>query len=271
VKGDLKPQLHKRILAVVGSRNASANGFHFARTLAKQAGEQGLCIVSGLARGIDTAAHKGALETGTVAVIAGGIDNIYPPENEGLYKSIVENGAIVTEHPFGMAPHSRSFPSRNRIISGIGMGTLVVEASLKSGSLITARYAADQGRDVFAVPGSPLDPRCRGTNDLLRNGAILTESLEDILPQLRAPSLPLLQAIEEEEHTAYITDKHEQMPENARETVEAKLSPNPVLIDELLQQCHITPPALWPVLLELELAGRLQRHPGNKVSLRIND
>ncbi len=258
------------MLAIVGARNASANGYHFAQKIAREAGEHGQCTVSGLARGIDTAAHKGALESGTIAVVAGGIDHIYPPENESLHHAIAEKGAIVTEHPIGMAPHARSFPSRNRIIAGMSAATLVVEASLKSGSLITARFANEQGRDVFAVPGSPLDPRCKGTNDLLKNGAMLTENIDDILSQLR-PSPLLREPDPDPFEPAKQALSAESDMQRARIDVAEKLSPHPVLVDELLQQCHITPPTLWSVLLELELAGTLQRHPGGKVSLRITD
>ena len=173
VKGDTT-LFARNALAIVGARNASANGRRFARDIALQLGQQGLLVVSGLARGIDGAAHDGALATGTVAVVAGGIDQVYPEENRALHEQIAERGVIVAEMPVGTEPQARHFPRRNRIISGCALGVLVVEAALRSGSLITARFALEQGRDVFAVPGSPLDPRCRGTNDLIRNGAILT-------------------------------------------------------------------------------------------------
>jgi DNA processing protein len=261
----------KACLAIVGSRNASANGYHFAQKLAREAGARGIVIVSGLARGIDTGAHKGALDTGTVGVIAGGIDSVYPPENADLYGQLFEKGCVITENPFGMAPHSRSFPARNRIISGISAATLIVEASLKSGSLITARMAAEQGRDVFAVPGSPLDPRCKGTNDLIRNGAIMCESLDDILPHLMRQN-DLFQENKPPEFKQFSATEVE-MGELAiaRKRVLDKLGPTPVLVDELLRQCDISAPALWLALLELELAGRLVRSAGGKVSLRLTD
>ena len=271
VKGSPEAWKNKKLLAMVGARNCSANGFNFARQIARTCGEQYLTIVSGLARGIDTAAHNGALATGTVAVVAGGIDNIYPPENAKLFEQIEASGAIITEHAFGMAPHSGSLPSRNRIISGMSLGTLVVEASPKSGSLITARYALEQGREVFAVPGSPLDPRCKGTNGLIRNGAVITETTEDILQAL--PSGPRTYRLGEE-----ITPEYQPLPNpeheaetlhNARETIAQKLNAHPVLVDELLLQCHVSANLLWTVLLELELAGRLNRHPGGMVSLRM--
>ena len=176
--------LDRPMVAVVGARNASANGRRLARELAAGLGQGGLVVVSGLARGIDAAAHLGALETGTVAVVAGGVDIVYPEENRGLYDALRRQGAIVAELPLGSEPQARHFPRRNRIISGMALGVLVVEAAARSGSLITARYALEQGREVFAVPGSPLDPRCRGANDLLRRGAVLTETAEDVLSQL---------------------------------------------------------------------------------------
>jgi DNA processing protein len=179
VKGNLS-LLQRECVAIVGSRNASAAGMRFARETARDLGTQDWVVASGLARGIDTAAHKGSLETGTIAVMAGGIDIVYPPENARLHAEIGERGLIVSEVRFGQQPTAQHFPRRNRIISGLSRGVLVVEASLNSGSLITARFAAEQGRDVFAVPGSPLDPRARGTNALLRQGAILTENADDI-------------------------------------------------------------------------------------------
>ncbi len=177
------------IVAVVGARNASANGRRLARELAAGLGEAGIVVASGMARGIDAAAHLGALDSGTVAVLAGGADIVYPEENRGLYDAMRTRGAILAELPLGAEPQARHFPRRNRIISGLALGVVVVEAAAKSGSLITARYALEQGREVFAVPGSPLDPRCRGCNDLLRNGATLTETAADVVDQLG----PLLQ------------------------------------------------------------------------------
>jgi DNA processing protein len=174
------------IVAVVGARNASANGRRFCRDLAAALGQRGVVVVSGLARGIDAAAHLGALETGSIAVVAGGVDVVYPEENRGLHEALAREGAIVAELPLGTEPQARHFPRRNRLISGMALGVVVVEAAARSGSLITARFALEQGRDVFAVPGSPLDPRCRGSNDLLRHGAILTEGAEDVLSQLGA-------------------------------------------------------------------------------------
>ncbi len=171
----------KRTIGIVGARNASATGCQFARKLALDAGAKGLIVSSGLARGIDTAAHNGSVASGTVAVMASGIGKIYPPENNALHDAIAAQGCVITEQPFNAMPHSRAFPGRNRIISGMSSGIVIVEAALKSGSLITARFALEQGREVFAVPGSPLDPRCKGTNHLLRQGAHICESIDDII------------------------------------------------------------------------------------------
>lgn len=264
--------LHAPIVAVVGARNASANGRRLARELAAGLGEAEIVVASGMARGIDAAAHLGALDSGTAAVLAGGADMVYPEENRGLYDALAERGAVVAELPLGAEPQARHFPRRNRIISGLALGVVVVEAAAKSGSLITARYALEQGREVFAVPGSPLDPRCRGCNDLLRNGAILTETAADVITQLgpmhshaprpktvlARPQLPLPQAalpvpVGEDDALAMLVDR---------------LSPTPVAVDELVRQCQLSAALIATLLLELELAGRIERHPGNLVSLR---
>jgi DNA processing protein len=266
--------LKRPAVAVVGARNASANGRRIAREIAADLGRQGIAVASGLARGIDAAAHAGALDTGTIAVVAGGIDIVYPEENRGLYDAIVERGGLViAEAAAGTVPQARHFPRRNRIISGLSLGVVVVEAALRSGSLITARLALEQGREVFAVPGSPLDPRCRGTNDLIRNGARLTESAEDVLdvlqgplgvrppqPPRRATDLPASEH-EEDEPAAGGDD-------DARAVVLERLGPSPVAVDELVRECHLSASTVLTVLLELELAGRLERFPGNQVALR---
>lgn len=259
----------KTPVAIVGARNASASGCQFATKLAHELGEKEVVIVSGLARGIDTAAHKGALASGTVGVIAGGIDNIYPPENKPLFEAIAASGAIISEQPFGALPHAQSFPSRNRIISGMSQGIVVVEASFKSGSLITARFAAEQGREVFAVPGSPMDPRCKGTNALIRDGAILTESAEDVLSGLTSSRRhPLREGkIPAFTYASGPRPAEDELKE-ARKMILEKLGMTPVSVDELLKQCQLSPPIALPILLELELAGRLIRHPGNRVSLK---
>jgi len=258
----------KRAIAVVGARNASANGRRFARDIALQLGQHGLLVVSGLARGIDAAAHEGSLPTGTAAVVAGGVDIVYPEENRALHEAIAERGVILAEMPIGTEPQARHFPRRNRIISGAALGVLVVEAASRSGSLITARYALDQGREVFAVPGSPLDPRCRGTNDLIRRGATLVESVDDILTQL-GPQLAA--ALGEPRREFFAPGAAESAGRNelqrARETILALLSPTPVPVDELVRQCQLSAAVVVTVLLELELAGRIERQAGNQVSL----
>jgi DNA processing protein len=257
--------LGRRTIAVVGARNASANGIRIARQLAADLGNAGLVVASGLARGTDAAAHRGALPTGTIAVMAGGVDVVYPPENVGLYEEIVADGVAVSEMPVGLEPQARHFPQRNRIVSGLSIGVVVVEAALKSGSLITARLALEQGRDVFAVPGSPLDPRARGSNDLLRRGAILTEGAEDVLEAIGQMAVPAPKPLEARENEAPATADRE--VENALPKILEKLGPAPTQVDEIVRQCQLPTAVVHTVLLELELAGRLTRHPGNMVSL----
>lgn len=258
-------------IGMVGARNASANGCAFARRTAGELGQQNHCVVSGLARGIDTAAHLGSLASGTVAVIAGGIDNIYPPENDNLYKQIAQSGAIIAEAPFGTSPIARHFPARNRIIAGMTAGVVVIEASEKSGSLITAQYALDYHREVFAVPGSPMDPRCKGSNDLIRNGAVLTESIQDITRNLQPVNVPTLREPSGHGFAEAPPALHsEQELDSLRDTLIGKLGAEPVLLDELLIQCDTTPSLLYRILLELELAGRLTRYSGGRVSLLVD-
>ncbi|MEX1206637.1 MAG: DNA-processing protein DprA [Dongiaceae bacterium] len=257
-------------VAVVGARNASANGMRLAETLARELGAAGFVVVSGLARGIDGAAHRGSLDSGTVAVLAGGIDVVYPPENEALHRAIAGRGALIAEQPQGTQPQARHFPYRNRLISGLALGVVVVEAALRSGSLITARLALEQGREVFAVPGSPLDPRSRGANDLLRQGAVLVETAADVLAALEGmtrPSLTEPPAPDFAPAGPAATDDPELG--EARERIESLLGPTPVAVDELLRRCQVSAPVVGTVLLELELAGRLERHPGHRVSLLL--
>ena len=272
VRGHTHLLQEKNLIGMVGARNASANGCAFARKLASDLGAGKFTVVSGLARGIDTAAHRGSLSTGTIAVIGGGIDNIYPAENAALYEEIAATGCIVSELPFGMAPHAKSFPARNRIIAGMSRGVAVIEASLKSGSLITADYANDYGRDVYAVPGSPMDPRCTGTNSLLKQGATLLESARDILSSLSPMGdLPLAEADAPQFAEATLPGISEDMLAEAREAVLAALSYSPTLLDDVLTASGTTPHLLMAVLLELELADRLERHPGARVSLRTGE
>ncbi|CAO3422809.1 DNA-processing protein DprA [Azospirillum doebereinerae] len=260
--------LQKRAVALVGARNASLNGKKFAESLARDLGAAGLLVVSGLARGIDTAAHTGALATGTAAVVAGGIDVVYPPENERLYRDIVAQGVVVAESPVGTQPQARHFPRRNRLISGLSLGIVVVEAALRSGSLITARMALEQGREVMAVPGSPLDPRCQGTNNLIRQGAALIESADDVLRALETLRPPSLAERQRDLFTAPSpAEPDESELARARALVLENLGPSPVTIDELVRGCQLSAPVVLTVVLELELAGRVQRQPGHQVSL----
>ncbi|HYM17005.1 MAG TPA: DNA-processing protein DprA [Micropepsaceae bacterium] len=261
----------REMVAVVGARNASALGMKFAAMLAADLGAAGLVVVSGLARGIDSAAHRASLATGTIAVVAGGIDVVYPPENQPLYDAIKEKGALVSELPVGVAPLPRHFPRRNRLISGLSRGVVVVEAAERSGSLITANYALEQNREVFAVPGSPLDPRAKGSNRLIRDGAVLTESAEDVLSALQ-PIIGHAFREARPSEPAQVFDLPRQDVEGEADRVRAsvgeKLGPSPVEIDELVRQCEAPAPTILSVLLELELSGRIQRHPGNRISWR---
>ncbi|MEX2296709.1 MAG: DNA-processing protein DprA [Dongiaceae bacterium] len=268
-RGDLS-LLTAPAIAIVGARNASAGGRRIAETLARELGETGFVIVSGLARGIDAAAHRGALATGTIAVFAGGLDVVYPSENEGLAAEIAAHGLLLAELAPGTQPLARNFPRRNRIVSGLALGAIVVEAAIKSGSLTTARLALEQGREVLAVPGSPLDSRCRGTNRLLREGAVLVEETTDVVeaigplaalrprqPRPTGPDQairPALQPIE-------------QSQEIIAATLLERLGASPVPVDELIRQCSFSAPVVRTMLLELELAGRLERHPGDAVSM----
>ena len=262
--------LKRDMVGVVGARNASALGIKFATRLAADLGSAGLVVVSGLARGIDHAAHTGSLETGTVAVVAGGVDVIYPPEHHALYNDIRARGAIVSEMPLGMAPLSRHFPRRNRLISGMARGVVVIEAAERSGSLITANYALEQGREIFAVPGSPLDPRAKGANRLIKDGAALTEGAEDVLAALRPILGGGFQDPPDGDSSGpnIASQASEREADAVRGLVEEKLGPAPVDIDELIRQCGAPSAAILTVILELELAGRVQRHPGNRVSWR---
>jgi len=258
------------IVAIVGARNGSAVGQKFTRQIASALGLEGFVIASGLARGIDTAAHTASLEHGTIAVVAGGIDITYPPENAGLQKTIGERGLLISERSPGFSPRGKDFPRRNRLISGIALGVVVVEAAERSGSLITARLAGEQGREVFAVPGSPLDPRAAGTNNLLRQGATLVTSAEDIVEAL-APILgrpPVPPAIELASSDETVTPAPlPDIGQSERDRVIEALGPSPVDIDELIRATGLAARKVHIVLLELDLAGRLQRHGRQLVSL----
>lgn len=259
-------------IAIVGARNASINGRKLAEKLARDLGAYDQIIASGLARGIDTAAHTGSLNTGTIAVVAGGIDVIYPEENQGLYEEIKERGLIIAESKLGQPPVAASFPRRNRIVSGLSKGVVVVESTMKSGSLITARLAAEQGRDVYAVPGSPLDPRAQGPNHLIREGATLIRSADDVMEALINFSGQMLEDSIQRPSFDYTPVSNDiEVPENLHETVLENLSFSAITVDELLRACHVSIPALQTILLELELAGRIKRLPGNRVSLLQNE
>lgn len=265
------PHLFQRpAAALVGARNASVNGQRMAESIARGLAEAGWLVVSGLARGIDGAAHRATLAAAgaTAGVVAGGLDMIYPPEHADLHAQMAEAGLVVAEMPVGTEPTARLFPRRNRIIAGLSLGVVVIEAAPQSGSLITARFAGEQGREVLAVPGSPLDPRCKGGNRLLKDGAHLVESAEDVIfalsplaSRVREPGAPPTyrqdQGSPEEDGEAL---------RQARVLVLSLLDPHPVAVDELRRRCHLSPGMLQTVLLELELAGRIERHYGNKVS-----
>lgn len=263
VKGDLT-LLERQAVAIVGARNASAAACRFARQLAHDLGAAGAVIVSGLARGIDSAAHDGALDSGTIAVIAGGIDVVYPPENEARQAAIAERGLLIAEQPPGVEPRARHFPYRNRIIAGLTHGTVVVEAAPKSGSLITARQATEFGREVMAVPGSPLDPRAQGCNVLIRDGATLIQSAEDVLEALSPLGGRPLRQVERDYRAP---GPSADADDAARRAILDLLGPTPVQLDELIRQSGLAPAIVHTVLLELELAGRLERHAGGRASL----
>lgn len=259
--------LGKRSLGIVGARNASLNGRKMAEKLAQDLGAQGFVIVSGLARGIDAAAHQAALGGGTVAVLAGGVDVVYPEENRALYDRIVEAGAVISDQPLSCEPRAQLFPRRNRLISGLSLGVIVVEAAKQSGSLITARMALEQGREVFAVPGSPLDPRAGGSNDLLRQGAVLTETAEDVTRHIFHMPQRLAEGPAEGFEPFEPPPVDEALLPGAREAILEALGYAPVAVDDLVRRCGFPAPVVLTVLLELELAGRVERLPGHQVVL----
>jgi DNA processing protein len=256
--------LMRPMVAIVGSRNASGAGLKFAGSLSRDLGEAGFVIASGLARGIDQAAHRASLESGTVAVLAGGHDRIYPPEHEDLLAAMIESGgAAISEMPLGHVPRARDFPRRNRLISGVALGVVVVEAAHRSGSLITARIAAEQGREVFAVPGSPLDPRAAGTNDLIKQGATLTTEASDVINAVEPIMGRPIALREPDGDEPLAAEPHA----SDRARIIDLLGPSPVGLDDLIRMAGTSPAIVRTVLLELELAGRLERHGGGLVSL----
>ncbi|OJV12516.1 MAG: DNA protecting protein DprA [Alphaproteobacteria bacterium 33-17] len=269
VKGD-KSLLKQESLGIVGSRNASLNGIAITKKIAKEVGSKGYVITSGLARGIDSSAHEGSLESGTIAVIAGGINHIYPPENAKLYEKISQEGLVITEGAFNYSPLARNFPQRNRIISGLSKAILVVEASTKSGSLITATTAIDQGREVMAIPGFPMDPRCQGPNKLIKEGAYLVESIEDLISYLQnLPSKSLILNDNDQKDFLRPTNFSDIDTEEVRSIVLSSLSFTPILLDDIVKQFDIPISLLYLAILELELSGKILRYGPDKFVLNI--
>ena len=268
VKGDAA-LLDRPIVSIVGSRQCSAAGTKLARVFAKELGRAGYVVASGLARGIDAVAHEAALESGTIAVVAGGIDVVYPPEHEVLQRTIGEQGCLITEMPPAFVPRGKDFPRRNRIISGISFGVLIVEAARRSGTLVTARLAAEQGREVFAIPGHPLDPRAEGTNRLLKSGATLVTEPDDLLSALAPltgayPTTPYKEA--EPEQTAEPAP-YAPLSDSDRDRVLAALGTAPIDIDSLVRGTRLEIRQVQVALIELALAGRIERHGSGFISL----
>lgn len=274
VCGKLKSLNSSQSIAIIGARNASLMGRNFANKLGCDLAERGWMVVSGLARGIDASAHQGALANGTVAVLAGGVDVIYPPEHRDLYQKIQETGCIISEMPLTMHPSAMHFPRRNRLISGLSQGVVVIEAALKSGSLITANFALDQGKELFAMPGSPADPRCRGTNDLLRRGAHVIESIQDVMNVLDGRHILSYEQLLPAESTNYsladeenlYNDQEDKIEFSLKEQLFQDLSTNPIAIEVLAAQYNCSAADLLYVILELELSGLVMRYPSGMVS-----
>lgn len=272
--------LTRRCVGIVGARNSSLISRRFTEQLAQELGQAGYGIASGLARGIDRHAHQGSLKTGTIAVVAGGVDIVYPPEHHDLHKQIRETGCIVSEMPLGLHPGATHFPRRNRIISGMSEGTVVIEAALKSGSLITARFALEQNRELFALPGSPLDPRCQGTNDLIKKGAHLVQSPSDILEVLQ--TLPQINHLEETRQILYrdlelinygdegekIMSSFPEEPLNLAQSILKDLSHTPIEIDFLIEQYKLPVSQILSAILDLELVGLVKRFANGSIGLQ---
>ena len=256
----------KNIISIVGSRNSSIHANKFCLSLAEKLGKNDIVIVSGLARGIDTCAHQGSLESGTIAILAGGIDIVYPQENLKLYEQLAEKGGIFTETPFGTSPQAQLFPRRNRIIAGMSYGTIVVEAAANSGSLITAKFALEYNREVFAVPGFPMDPRSIGCNSLIKEGATLIQNAQDILDTLEERKI-IQQSHLFEDREPYNSKIFEQDLEKTRKTILEALSLVPITIDELISSIKVSPREVLTALLELELSGKIVRVHGQRVCL----
>lgn len=262
----------RQTVGMVGARNASTAGQRITKNIAGDLGNAGYSLISGLARGIDAAAHAATLETGTVAVLAGGIDQVYPQENIPLSRQIVERGgALITEMPLGWEPRAKDFPRRNRLVSGMSLGVVVIEAARRSGSLITARLALEQNREVFAVPGSPLDPRAEGPNALIRDGATLVTNADHVIESLAGADptrLPLFEEDAETQDFSMSADHTRDASDQDRSIILSALSPTPISVDELVQHTNISVPVLQVILMELDLAGRLEWASGQLVSLR---
>ncbi|MCL4124604.1 UNVERIFIED_CONTAM: hypothetical protein GTU68_039825 [Idotea baltica] len=262
--------LSRPTVALVGARNASSLGTRMARALAQELGENGYCVASGLARGVDTAAHIASIGTGTVAVMAGGVDVVYPAENGALAQDIASTGLLISEQPMGTTPQARHFPSRNRIISGVSQAVVVVEAAVKSGSLITARDALDQGREVLAVPGHPFDARASGCNMLIRDGATLVRNAQDVIA-----ALPQLAALVEPVNRDLLDDLPPPPPErrilsqtaNLHQQILSRLGPSPVAEDQLIRDLDVSAGHVGPALVDLELDGKIRRQSGGLLSL----
>lgn len=259
--------MRESCIAMVGARNASAAGCRIAADIAANLSSDNHVIVSGLARGIDTAAHRASLARGTIGVVAGGLDVFYPSENETLQRQMSETGLVVSEMPPGTSPKAQHFPRRNRIISGLSRGVVIVEAALRSGSLITARFALEQDRDVMAVPGSPLDPRSAGSNKLIKDGAPLVENAQDVLNVLATPGQRRFMASESTPFNWQEDGFAEEPDDTSRRIVLNALSPTPTPRDEIVRQTGLSPASVQVILLELDLAGRLQRDTGDRISL----
>lgn len=263
IKGSLDFLMRKSI-SIVGARNASSHGCRLAYLIAKELGSYGWTIVSGMARGIDASAHQGSLSTGTIAVLGNGLSVIYPEENKKLYNDMEEQGLIVSEFPFHAGPHVGNFPRRNKMIAALSSGVVVIEAANQSGSLLTAQHAVEMGKEIFSVPGSPLDPRCRGSNRLIKQGAVLTESVQDVLEVLDNSEWASLrkQNIDSKKKSSLFQKKE-------TDFILPHLSVVPLSVDELAEITHLPVEGLFPLLIELELQGRIIRHPGNKISLAL--
>lgn len=269
-KGNISLLNHNKIIGIVGARNSSVNGKSFAAKIVKDLVKNNYVTVSGLARGIDTAVHANSIGR-TIAVIAGGIDHIYPQENKALYEAIAADGLLIAELPIGSKPLSQNFPQRNRIISGVALATVVIEAGLKSGSLITANFALEHNREVFAVPGFPLDPRCIGSNQLIKNGAFLLESVDDIITNVLSKE-KLAKSLEEfsslvNNFSFFMVHANIEVPDKYRSAVLGLLSASPVTFEVIAKELELELPVIYTICLELELAGKISRSAGNKVSL----